>query len=360
MKKILLIEDNQGVRETTVDILRLADYEVEAAENGKLGVEKALQFRPDIIICDVMMPELDGYGVLHILNRKPETARIPFIFLTAKSDREDMRKGMTLGADDYLTKPFEETELLDAVESRLKRTDFLKQEFGKNLKGINSFFAEASKYAELKDLSKDRKISGYRKKHRIYREGGLAYQLYFIQKGKVKTYRTTESGKEFVTGIYELGDFIGYMPLLVENGIYTDTAVVLEDAEICAIPKEDFAKLIFGNKEVSNKFIGMLSSNLMEREEQLVTMAYGSVRQRTAKVLLKLLERKNEHGEANNELNITRRDLAGLVGTANETVIRTLSDFKEEGLIQIDPDHNIIANRKRLIQIADFNVAHEK
>ncbi len=360
MKKILLIEDNKGVRETTVDILRLADYEVAAAENGKLGVEKALRFRPDIIICDVMMPELDGYGVLHILGKKPETARIPFIFLTAKSDREDMRKGMNLGADDYLTKPFEETELLDAVESRLKRTDFLKKEFDKNLNGINSFFAEASNYAELKDLSKDRKITGYRKKHRIYREGGAAYQLYFIQKGKVKTYRATESGKEFVTGIYGPGDFIGYTPLLVENGMYNDTAVVLEDAEICAIPKEDFTKLIFGNKVVSNKFIGMLSSNLLEREEQLVAMAYGSVRQRTAKALLKLLDRKNQDGEVNNKLNITRRDLAGLVGATNETIIRTLSDFKSEGLVEIDLDHNIIANRKRLIQTANFSVSYWK
>ena len=360
MKKILLIEDNEGVRETTADILRLADYEVEAAENGKLGVEKALRFRPDIIICDVMMPVLDGFGVLHILNKKTETARIPFIFLTAKSDREDMRKGMNLGADDYLTKPFEETELLDAVESRLKRNNFLKQEFSKNLNGINSFFAEASQYKELKDLSKDRRITGYSKKHRIYREGGLAYQLFFIQSGKVKTYRTTESGKEFVTGIYGQSDFIGYMSLLSENGLYKDTAIVLEDSEICAIPKEDFTKLIFGNKLVSNKFIGMLSNNLMEREEQLVSMAFASVRQRIAKVLLKLLDRSNTNDQIKNELNITRGDLAGLVGATNETVTRALSGFKEEGVITINPNHSILVNQKRLIQIADFNFVYQK
>ncbi len=359
MKKILLIEDDQGVRETTVDILRLADYEVAAAENGRLGVEKALQFCPDIIICDVMMPELDGYGVFHILNKKPETAKIPFIFLTAKSRREDMRKGMNLGADDYLTKPFEETELLDAVESRLKRTNFLKQEFSKNLDGINSFFARASEYEELKDLSKDRKISTYAKKQRIYGEGGTAYQLYFIQSGKVKTYRATASGKEFVTGIHGPGDFIGYMSLLAENDTYDDIAVVLEDAEICAIPREDFIKLIFGNKEVANTFISMLSNNLREREEQLMTMAYASVRQRTAKALLKLLECENGHGGNVNILSITRGDLAGLVGTTNETVTRTLSDFKDEGVIEIDPDHNIIANRKKLVQIVNFNMAYK-
>ena len=359
MKRILLIEDNEGVRDTTIDILRLADYEVEAAENGKLGVEKALQFRPDIIICDVMMPELDGYGVLHILNKKPDTASIPFIFLTAKSDREDMRKGMNLGADDYLTKPFEETELLDAVESRLKRNSFLKQEFSKSLSGINSFFAEASKYDELKDLSKDRKIVNYGKKHQIYREDGLAYLLYFIQSGKVKAYRTTESGKEFVTGMYGPGDFIGHMSLLNGKGTYNETAVILEDADICAIPKEDFIKLIFGNKVVSNKFIGMLSNNLVEREEQLVEMAFAPVRQRVAKALLELLHWGSQHDESNNEISISRQDLAGLIGATKETVIRTLSDFKEEGLIAIYPKHIHILERNRLKRTANFGAKYK-
>ena len=150
------------------------------------------------------------------------------------------------------------------------------------------------------------------------------------------------------------------MSLLSENGLYKDTAIVLEDAEICAIPKEDFTKLIFGNKLVSNKFIGMLSSNLLEREDQLVSMAFASVRQRTAKVLLKLLERSNPHDDFKNELKITRGDLAGLVGTTNETVTRALSDFKEEGVITINPDHSILVNQKRLIQIADFNFVYQK
>src|SRR6185436_13315255 len=101
MKKILLIEDNQDVRENTSEILQLANYIVFTAENGKVGVELAHQEKPDLIICDIMMPELDGYGVLHILNKTPDTATIPFIFLSAKSEKSDFRKGMNLGADDY-------------------------------------------------------------------------------------------------------------------------------------------------------------------------------------------------------------------------------------------------------------------
>ena len=121
MKKILLIEDNTEIRENTGEILSLANYEVITAPNGKIGVTLAQEQNPDLIICDIMMPELDGYGVLHILSKKTETAQIPFIFLTAKTERSDVRKGMELGADDYLTKPFDDTELLNAVETRLHK-----------------------------------------------------------------------------------------------------------------------------------------------------------------------------------------------------------------------------------------------
>src|SRR6185369_16481386 len=102
MKKILLIEDNKDMRENTREILELANYQVHAAKNGKEGVEAAQKEKPDLIICDIMMPVLDGYGVLHMLAKKDETAGIPFIFLTAKAERSELRKGMEMGADDYV------------------------------------------------------------------------------------------------------------------------------------------------------------------------------------------------------------------------------------------------------------------
>jgi CRP/FNR family cyclic AMP-dependent transcriptional regulator len=112
MKKILVIEDNIEVRENIAEILELSNYEVVTAENGKRGVELSLQHTPDLIICDIMMPELDGYGVLHLLNKHIETYGIPFIFLTAKSEKTDLRKGMEMGADDYITKPFDGIEIV--------------------------------------------------------------------------------------------------------------------------------------------------------------------------------------------------------------------------------------------------------
>src|SRR5829696_5221776 len=129
MKKILLIEDNKDMRENTTEILELANYKVTAAKNGKEGLELANKEKPDLIICDIMMPVLDGYGVLHMLSKKPQTAGIPLIFLTAKAERSDFRKGMEMGADDYVTKPFDDIELLNAIEVRLKKSDVLQQQY---------------------------------------------------------------------------------------------------------------------------------------------------------------------------------------------------------------------------------------
>ena len=112
-KTILIIEDNTDVRENLEEILQLSGFKVHTAENGKIGVTKAQEVIPDLIICDIMMPELDGYGVLRIVGSQPKTADIPFIFLTAKTEREDFRKGMGLGADDYITKPFDDVELIE-------------------------------------------------------------------------------------------------------------------------------------------------------------------------------------------------------------------------------------------------------
>src|SRR5580765_6704025 len=131
-KKILVIEDNPEVRENIGEILELSNYQVICAENGKQGVEIALQQIPDLIICDIMMPELDGYGVLHLLSKHIETYGIPFIFLTAKSEKSDLRKGMELGADDYITKPFDGIELLKAIEIRLQKAEAIKKHFSES------------------------------------------------------------------------------------------------------------------------------------------------------------------------------------------------------------------------------------
>jgi len=121
MKKILVIEDESEMRRNLTTILRLEKFHPLPAENGRVGLELAKKERPDLILCDVMMPELDGYGVVAALRADAETVTIPFIFLTAKGEKPDIRAGMNLGADDYLTKPVAKADLLAAIHSRLQR-----------------------------------------------------------------------------------------------------------------------------------------------------------------------------------------------------------------------------------------------
>jgi DNA-binding NarL/FixJ family response regulator len=130
MKKILIIEDETEMRRNITALLRFHDYEPLAAENGRVGVDTARRARPDLILCDVMMPELDGYGVLRALQADAELALIPFIFLTAKGEKDQLRSGMNLGADDYLTKPVANNDLVQAIEARLSRSQqHAKREF---------------------------------------------------------------------------------------------------------------------------------------------------------------------------------------------------------------------------------------
>ncbi|MFY9308220.1 MAG: response regulator [Bacteroidia bacterium] len=350
MKKILLIEDNNDVRENTAEILTLAQYNVITAKNGKEGVELAQKEKPDLIICDIMMPVLDGHGVLHLLSKNEETSGIPFIFLTAKAERSDFRKGMEMGADDYLTKPFDDVELLNAIESRLKKNDILKKEFTKNISGINDFINEAKGIDSLKRLSEQRDVRIYKKKDDIYREGSYPKGIYFVNKGKVKIYHSNDMGKELITELHKEGDFFGYVSLLQDEK-YTSSATALEDSEVYMIPKDDFFTLIYKNAEVSRKFIEILSNNLHENQKQLVKLAYNSVRKRVAEALVKLSDKYKKEGEQKFSMNVSREDLANLVGTATETVIRTLSDFKEDKYIEISGGTITILNYDKLAKM---------
>ena len=347
MKTILLIEDNRDVRENTAEILELANYKVIQAENGKQGVEEAQNHKPDLIICDIMMPVLDGYGVIHLLNKNTETASIPFIFLTAKSERLDFRKGMEMGADDYISKPFDDIELLNAVESRLKKNEMLKAEFSKDVAGLNKFFNDVSKTDELKKLSEERRVKLYKKKETIFNEGNSPNFLYFLSKGKVKTFKAHEYGKELITNLYKEGDFFGYTTLL-EDKPYTETAEALEETEICLIPKDDFFSLMYGNINVMKSFIKMLSDNIADKEKQLINLAYSSVRKRVAEALLLLQSRYNDNKDKSFSISISREDLANIVGTATESLIRTLSDFKEEKLVEIKGSNITIIDLEKL------------
>jgi CRP-like cAMP-binding protein len=342
MKKILVIEDNAEVRENLVEILELSGYHVITAEDGKIGVEIALRDLPDLVLCDVMMPKLDGFGVLNILSKKSSTADIPFVFLTAKTEKSDFRRGMNLGADDYITKPFYKDELLAVIETRLRKSEQIRKKFDRTESGLSAFINEAKGYEELKKLSFERRVKHLKKREPIFEEGDYPRYLYFINSGKVKIFKTNEDGKEYIIDIFLDGDFIGYNDLIRDQK-YAESATALEDTNISLIPREDFIALLHANRDVASQLIKMLANNITEKEEQLLNLAYHSVRKRVANAILLLSDK-----EDNTEINILRDDLARIVGTAKESVIRMLTEFKEDGYIEISDGAIIIKNRIKL------------
>ncbi len=333
-KKILLIEDDAIVRENTAEILRLASYQVQTAENGKIGIEMATLQRPDLIICDILMPVLDGFGVLQIVLRNEELKRIPFIFMSAKTDHSDLRKGMDLGASDYITKPFEESELLSAIETRLK----LREAFEVDEKQDPG---EENLNDDLKKYLRSQSSFFYHRGSSIYLQDNLGKDLFYIISGKVKTFKYNDQGKEFITSFYNEGDYFGFTTFQ-ENKTYNENALAVKQTKLIKLAKNEVLSLISQNPGFSSNFIEILISSIENMKEHLIHMAYDSVRKKTADNLLELLPDKNK----GLVIEISRTDLASLIGIAKETLIRTLKEFKEEEIIQTS---------KKYIRIIDLN-----
>ena len=345
MRKLLVIDDHDDIRENIAEILTLAGYEVFTAPNGKRGVETALKENPELVICDIMMPELDGYGVLHLLRKNESTLETPFIFLTAKTERADFRKGMEMGADDYITKPFDDIELLNAIEIRLKKNDIIHAKYSGDEKGASELIAQLSASGVLRLDAQTAETQELTRKMFLYQEGKRPKGVYLVKSGKIKAYRMNEGGKEYITNLYGPGEYIGYLPLL-ENTTYEDSAEVLEDAEVAFFPKDEFLDALYQDLQIATKFIKLIARSVQEKEERLLSLAYGSLRKRVAKGLLDIHTKfAGSHpdpstGRVRLPLSISREDIAQYIGTATESLIRTLSDFKSEKLIDIQ-DGNI-------------------
>ena len=346
MTKILLVEDNNEIRENTREILELANYQISTAANGKEGYEMALKETPDLIVCDIMMPVLDGYGLLHLITKNENLKSVPFIFLTAKTERGDFRRGMEMGADDYITKPFTDIELLNAIESRLQKIKFQK-EHANAVQSLNEFFNEIKNEDALEKLTTSNVVNHYRKKQRIYAEGNHPHSLYYLNSGKIRTYKINENGKELTISLFNAGDFFGYNALL-ENTVYKESAETLEESEVSIIGREDFEILINNNKGVAHKFIKLLAHNVTEKEEQLISIAYNSLRKRVADAIITLSKKYKKEENPDFLIHISREDLAHIAGTTTESLIRTLSDFKGEKLIEAEAGYVKVLNEKKL------------
>ncbi len=348
MKTVLIVEDNEVIREDVAEILTLANYKVISAVNGKEGIEKTYEFMPDLVVSDIAMPIVDGFGMLHVLRKDPKTEDVPFIFLTSKSDRNDFRNAMDSGADDYITKPFNGDELLKAVENRFRRMAVMKKNLSADLKGLNELMeANESNNGTLETLPRDHDTNTYQKKQVIYKEGHTPHYLYYVQKGKVRTYKTHDDGKQLVMDLFNEGDFFGYISLLEESA-YKETSEAIEETELTLIPKKDFEDLLHKNPGVQRKVIKMLAKNISENETHLLGIAYNTLRKKVATALNSLEKKYHTNKKERFYIDISRDDLAALAGTATESFIRTLTEFKNEKLIDIKDNKIEIINDVKL------------
>ncbi|RXP63588.1 response regulator [Lutibacter sp. HS1-25] len=333
MKKILLIEDDKVVRENTAELLELANYHVVTANNGKTGLIEAKKHMPDLIICDIMMPELNGFGVLQILSKDIITKHIPFIFLSAKTEHKDVRKGMNLGADDYITKPFDESELFSAIESRLAKVAILKENLEIQSAGeIKKDFDEPIKNLENLKTYFNQNVEGfsYQTNETIYQQGDNSNYVFLIKQGVVKTYKIDEQGKELITALHKENDFFGFTSFS-QNIPYQEFATAIENTQVFRLSKRDLKQILAENPNVTLELIDFLTDNVSDFKNQLLQMAYSSVRKKTANTILQFTEKMKKR--PNENIKISRSDLASIAGIATETFIRTLSDFKKDGII---------------------------
>lgn len=338
MQKILVIENDGIMRENIAELLSLSGYNAQTAPDGKSGIEKARLWLPDLIVCDIVMPPPDGYGVLFALSKSPETNTIPFIFLTGKAQQNDRRKGMELGADDYLTKPFEDSQLLTAIETRLKKQQALKQKLRQN--SDNRQQAD-SHHDWLAKLSQNAREKRYQARQTLFSKDETPVFLFFLKQGKLKTYYLNPDGKEFITNIYEKDSFVGYKPIL-EKRNYNQFAETLCESQILQIPREDFLELIQADSETAHGFAKLISENLSEKEEDLLHLAYSSARKRAIRKLLELSGRQNK------TIAITRSDLARSVGTTTETLVRIVSELSSEEILELSNSEIQIKNYEKL------------
>ncbi|MVM32142.1 response regulator [Spirosoma sp. HMF4905] len=357
MKTILVIEDKTEVRENLAEILELAQYRVIQAADGRKGVELARSDRPDLILCDIMMPELDGYGVLHILGKDPDTAGIPFIFLTARIDPAQIRSGMNLGADDYLTKPIDDVDLLHAVELRLKKSQQSRSQ--STIDGLAGLLEALQQPAGT-----SYPCVRFAKKQLLYAEGNGPMALYFIQYGQLKRVKTDPQGNTLITALSKGGDFVGLAALLL-NMPYTESAELLTDAQVCTLPKAEFLRLLTSHPDIAAYFMRLLAIELTQRDERLLLLAYQPVRKRVAEALL-LVQRTfyspadavgtdqlppSQLSLTNPAMSLSRENWSQLVGASPETVIRVLGDLRTEGMLELSGSQITLLDSDRLARL---------
>ncbi len=330
---VIVIEDQLEVRENLMETLELAEYRVLGAPDGHEGVKLVRANKPDLILCDVMMPKLDGFGVLELLRKDPVTSSVPFIFLTARAEREDLRRGMNLGAADYVTKPFFQDELLKVVELRIQQAEEEAPLVGNSSEPkmvLSSQDYEVAKVS-LDQLSNEGRNRVYTDRSAIYFSGDKVHSVYKVASGRVRLYLETEFGKILTIDSLGEGAWFGLEDVFAGGG-HSVSASAYPDAEIVLVDVAKYLDLVHRNPSLVLNQARQMSQDLALRAEQLMQIAYFSVRKRIAEFLLRSAERLKTEISL---IDLRREDIAEAVGTTPESVTRVLTEFRKDGLVHL-------------------------
>jgi len=346
MKKILLIEDDEEFRASTVDILSLSNYEVQACKNGKEGVQKSLSWKPDLIICDIILPKLDGYGVLRVLRNSEFLKDVLIICITGHQEIEHYRKCMEFGADDFLLKPFSPTELLKAIETRFDRHSIHSEHL------TTQSSTGRKKYDDiLAKVLEGRPVVPGRKGSPMFEAGQTPRFACYVISGMIRTIRFDFSGKELTTGIFTKGKFVGLSEAL--QGIpFMDSAIVLQNSELILIPIVDFLQITHREPVFLSSLVNQLALDVISNNQLLINLAYQDMRGKVALALLRLYQFYKKDNPQVTHVKQPRAIIASMAGVAKESATRTMIDFVEEGIVEVTPEGYRILNFERLERLA--------
>lgn len=329
MKNILIIENNLKSLKNYADTLKKAGYQVTMSPSSDNGIKMAISITPDLIVCNTELTNIDGFEVMSTIIANPSTSKIPFIFINTDTSTEKIKKGLNRGAADFVTRPFNSNQLVRSVDIQFNKHKnqnfslfFNNDTLDNNQLNTNGL----NKLIELISESKTRQI---KKKQTLYYEGDYAQWLYLIVEGCVKTFKLTNDGRQLITGLYKPNTFVGLDNLLLDVP-FSENAEATQDSSVYFISRSAVIELLNEHIDINHYFIKLLSINIHEKENQLVELAYESVRKRLAQVLTRLAE----DVVPIDHIEISRDELAGLAGIANETVSRILTDFKDKKLIE--------------------------
>lgn len=344
--KVLIIDDDRIILRVAEELLKLSGYSTIAAEDGLSGIALAGSERPDVIICDIVMPGINGYEVFNALSRNSFTATIPFIFLTSKDNYLDQRKGMRMGASDYLTKPVNGLELLESIEARIRKQHAAKRETYPDNPAVPP---PADPWAKLR-TSGTATVCTYNRNEVLFSEGDLQKNIFLVNKGRIKTMKTNENGKRIITGFYRTNDLAGCI-IQKSKPVYSDTAVAQEDTEVLKIAAESFYSMLGNHREIQAAAFTFMARDIQRKERLMMNIALNSARKRMQEVLLIASEYYSDSRDPNSaNISMSREDLANLSGLSTESAIRILSSFRKEGLLSTDDKGQIIIHDTLLLK----------